>query len=300
MNFDVIYNNASSYKKDLLRLNNLVLKLADEKAKGEPMVAWFRLRNRRIAQVLEPMKQEIEHRIKKENEQIETKELELKALKRAENAIQRNNFNFAQATLSDIESSLRLSNSQSRALEQLNHQRQIVKKEIRVAQNEIEHLEHSVKEVDSVKELFISTPRTKDIDIPSFENAILSINNQIKALDLNVAELKPLPETYDMQIIQSLHEEIRGVVSEIDAKYKMKIFSDAIQTMRIIIHDVGNDRGRKAFNNRSSELLERTRQGIEIFNTKYWQITGQRWERIGRETWGYKTVTPTHQPITNV
>ena len=68
--FGEIHSNAEGYKNDFNELNKLVLRVAEEKAKGEPLVTWFRLRNRRIAQVLDPMKEEVKSKSKYEKRRV--------------------------------------------------------------------------------------------------------------------------------------------------------------------------------------------------------------------------------------
>lgn len=119
----------------------------------------------------------------------------------------------------------------------------------------------------------------------------------IKSCDLNVGTLAPLPESSNEKTLEAHYLEIRTQVHQIDGRYPIRLFLDLRRTLRKIIHDIGNDRGIKAFSNRSIELIETTNQGIGMFNKKYWQITGQHWERVGTNKWGYKKVHPTHERV---
>lgn len=300
--FSDIHSNALGYRNDLNKLNELVLKVAEEKAKGEPLITWFRLRNRRIAQVLNPMQEELKTRSKEEKRKVASISQCFFSLKRVKTLVTSQQYDQANRILNEsveiiLDETIHLSKDTDRSIDQINMIEQRLKSERVKSTNNINYYASAEKNVDRVKDLFSSTRTTKEIDIPAFEEAIHSINTQIKTLDINVPELKQLPATYDKQVINSLHEEIRSVVQSIDSRYTMKLFSKSIRTIRIIIHDVGNDRGKRAFKNRSNELLTYTNEAVETFNTKYWQITGQRWERVGRNQWGYRGVKPTHQKI---
>lgn len=300
--FGDIHSNAEGYRNDLSRLNELVLKVAEEKAKGEPLVTWFRLRNRRIVQVLNPMQEELKKRIKDEKRKVASISQCTFSLKRVRSLVESQQYEQASRILNEslemiIDETIHLANDTDRSIEQISSVEQRLKSERVKSTNNINYYVSAEKNVTRVKDLFSSTRTTKEIDIPAFDEAIKSINTQIKMLDINVPELKNLPETYDKQVINSLHEEIRATVKLIDSRYPMKLFAKSVRTIRIIIHDVGNDRGKRAFNNRSNELITYTNEAIDTFNTKYWQITGQRWERVGRNQWGYRGVKPTHPKV---
>lgn len=291
--FSQIHDNASGYRNDFLELKQLCIQVSNEKAKGEPMVAWFRLRNRRIAQVLEPMKKELQDRIKKESN-IEGME----NIKKAKNAIKRNEVIAAQKIVN--EQDIKLSNNPDEALSDLNNLERETKKAQDRAANNVTYYRKAIQNVDSVINMFTSTKRTKDIDYERFSSAIASINHQKRTLDIDVPDLKELPGTYDKSVIDNLHGKIRAVVARIDGRYPMKLFSEAVRVNRLIIHAVGNDRGRKAFMNRANELDKHVNKAIDTFNGKYWQITGQRWEKIARDKHGYKTVRPTHSKVKSI
>lgn len=300
--FSEIHDNAVGYRNDFEELNRLIIQLANEKAKGDPLVSWFRLRNRRIAQVLDPMKKELELMIRKESERGERLRNSLEAVKKAKIAVQNNQVINAQRILGEqveniTEENIKLSRDPDAALDQLSNVERAIKKERIRINNNVSYYHSASKNADRVKEIFSSARRAKDIDYETFSRAINSINQQKKMLDIDVPDLKELPETYDKNVISALHGQIRAVVARIDSRYPMKLFAAAVRTNRIIIHDVGNDRGRKAFNNRSEELVKNTNEAINTFNNKYWQITGQRWERVGRNRHGYKTVAATHPKI---
>lgn len=291
--FSQIHDNASGYRDDFLELKQLCEQVSNEKAKGEPMVTWFRLRNRRIVQVLDPMKKELQDRIKKESN---TEDLE--NIKKAKNAVKSNQISLAQRIIN--EQDIKLSNNPDEALNDLNNLEREKNKEKDRAANNISYYKKAIQNTDSVKNLFTSTRRTKDIDYEMFSSAISSINHQKRTLDIDVPDLKELPDTYDKSVIDDLHGKIRAVVSRVDSRYPMKLFAAAVRVNRVIIHDVGNDRGRRAFMNRANELERHVNEAIDMFNNKYWQITGQRWERIGRNRHGYKSVGATHSKIKSI
>lgn len=300
--FGEIHGNAEGYRNDFSRLNELVLQVAQEKAKGEPLVAWFRLRNRRIAQVLDPMKEEVQSRIKDEKKKITMIRQSFSTSKKVTSLVEREQFEQAEHILNEVTEELfddttHLKRDIDASKEEINRMERQLKTERGKASATITDYHVVIKNVEQTKELFSSTRTTKEIDISAFHDAIQRINHHIERLDIDVPELKGLPETYDKQVTASLHEEIRTVIQAIDSRYTMKLFAKPLKTVRTVIHDVGNDRGRKAFQNRSKEILEGVNEALEIFNTKYWQITGQRWERVGRNQWGYKAVKATHPKI---
>lgn len=300
--FSEIRENALAYKNGLNNLNNLVLELSAEKQKGEPLVTWFRLRNRRVAQVIEPAIQELKQRIKDDKKRVANISKSSFSLKRVTNLVESQQIDLANRFLNEsiekiLEDSIVLFKNIDASIEQLESVKQDLKSEQNKAINNINYYSSSEKKLEKIKELLLSTRTTKDIDIPAFTEAINIVNDLIKILDIDVPEMKQLPDTFDKNKVQSLHDDIRSVIREIDSIYKMKLFADSIRVVRIIIHDVGNDRGRRAFNKRSEELLETTEEAVQKFNEKYWQITGQRWQRIAREQWGYVNVRATHQPI---
>lgn len=302
--FSQIYDNALGYRNDFQKLNKLVLELANEKSKGDPLVSWFRLRNRRVVQVLDPMKRELDDRIKKEATRAEELQSGLEAVKKARINVQNNQLSNAQKILSEqvenvLDEKITLRNPDE-AMDRLASLENTLKKERTKSNNDAGYYKMVSKNVDSAKELFTSTRRTKDMDLEAFSAAISSINHQKNTLDIDVPDLKELPDTYDKNYIADLHLKIRAVVAQIDSRYPMKLFADAVRTNRIIIHDVGNDRGKRAFTNRSEELVRYTNEAIEKFNNKYWQITGQRWERVGTNRHGYRSVKATHSRISKI
>ncbi|STE38057.1 hypothetical protein [Enterococcus mundtii] len=88
----------------------------------------------------------------------------------------------------------------------------------------MKYLEKVLRDIESTIDLFASTKRTKDIDIDEFSTAISVINKEKNDLDLQLPDLKELPETYSKTVVENLHDQIRMKISDIDARYNMKIF----------------------------------------------------------------------------
>ncbi|MBC2242407.1 hypothetical protein [Listeria booriae] len=296
--FSDIYANARGYRDDFLKLNNLVQQLSSEKAKGDPLVSWFRLRDRRVNEVLEPMQIELRNRIKKLEREMNEDEANIELLNKARNAIANDNMELANRITRDFD--VEIAKNSDEAYVQLGSLQKVIEKRKIICSDDILRCKECMKDTRRAKTTFLSARRTKEIDRASFSVAIRSINDWRSSLDIDVPELKELPESYDVANVSSLHEQIRATVGNIDSRYKMKIFASPIRTVRTIIHDVGNDRGKKAFANRSNELLSNVNESIDIFNKKYWQITGSRWERIGTNQHGYRLVPPTHTEIPKI
>lgn len=297
--FDVIYNNAHGYRDDLEELNNVVNQLITEKQKGEPLVSWFRQRNRQIAQVLDPMREKIEKKKSEETSRGEELSNALDKIKRAKSEIEDNEKEHAQQILStdDNLNEIRLSTHTRQAIEQLDTKQKQVQKEHSSLHINDEYYNEVIKNCERVKELFSNTRHAVDINVTEFSNAIDSINRQKNRLDIDVPDLKQVPETYDSSLITSLHDKIREIVSVIDSRYPMGIYEKPKKVVRIIIHDVGNNRGHRAFKNRSNELISNTNESISLFNGKYWQITGIKYE--GRKLIP-RAVGASHSKIPNI
>ncbi|STE38056.1 hypothetical protein [Enterococcus mundtii] len=101
MQFSVIHENAQGYRNDFKELHDLLLQLSEEKGKGKPLVSWFRLRNRRIAQVLKPMHSEVSQLIRKERKKEEYYLEALDGLIQAKRAVEGNKITYAEIILSE-------------------------------------------------------------------------------------------------------------------------------------------------------------------------------------------------------
>lgn len=305
MQFSVIHENAQGYRDDFKALYNLLIMVSEEKGKGGPLVSWFRLRNRRVAQVLKPMEAEVRDRIKFEEKKEEYYLESLQGLTQAKRAAEENKITLAEIILTEkvanhFKIDTHLPKEKNESLQRLNSLESQIKKKFSLLENNVNFLKKVLRDVEWTIELFTSTKRTKDIDIDEFSAAISVINKEKNDLDLQLPDLKELPETYNKEVIENLHEQVKEQVSNIDGRYYMRIFDKPRKKLRTIIHDVSNDRGMKAFSNRANEIEELTNESLDIFNKKYWQITGQRWERIGTNQHGFRTVNATHDEIEKI
>lgn len=297
--FDRIYQNAYGYRNDMIELNNLIQQLSNEKGKGNPVVAWFRLRDRRVNDIVEPMREEMKIRIKSVQDQMNKLEEIENDLEKAKNKVLGNNIEDAKKTMLNYE--VYLSASHAEAESQIDKLLKKHKNKVLKLENEIEQYKKCANYTERAQNILTSARKTKEIDHDAFSEAIKNINDWKRKLDIDVPEMKELPESYNDEDISNLHNQIREVVARLDGRYKMRIFAAPMRTVRIIIHDVGNDRGKKAFANRSRELISNCNESIDIFNRKYWQITGLRWQHIEFDgACDYVPVTPTHAKIPNI
>ncbi|MDR0289106.1 MAG: hypothetical protein LBH78_03580 [Rickettsiales bacterium] len=300
--FDDIHENVEGYKKDVEILSQTLEDVCQEKQKNADLVAWFRLRKRMIKQSLEPMQSEIDDRISQSKNNIKAVSNASDELKRIKNQIDSENERRLERKLEEVlneipyESSP-LTSKLNFSLEEINSNIAISERILEQIQVEQDSYKKALQEMDQIINFFRGIRKASDIDVNLSSEYINQSNVMIKKFNLKAGTLEPLPETYDPKEMEERYLEIREQVHQIDGRYPMRLFLDLRRTLRKIIHDVGNDRGIKAFSNRSSELIETTNQGIDMFNKKYWQITGQRWERIGTNKHGYKKVHPTHDKI---
>lgn len=296
--FDDIYENARGYRQEMIELNQLVQQLSDEKAKSDPVVAWFRLRYRRINEVIEPMKIEIDKRIKQIEYNLNRVEETKNDLMVAKSSALNGNLVEAKRIAGeyDIET-INNSNEIIAQIDKLNNKNE--KSQIKL-EEEFEKHKECATYIRSAQSIINYARKAKEIDHASVSEAIRRINDWKKTLDIDVPDMKELPAGYKDEAVENLHIQIRAVVARLDNRYKMRIFAAPMKIIRIIIHDVGNDRGKKAFANRSRELMSACNESIDIFNNKYWQITGQRWQHVefdGR--CDYVSVKATHPKIPN-
>src|SRR5699024_11642690 len=121
--------------------------------------------------MIEPMKKELQDRIKKESN-IEGME----NIKKAKNAIKRNEVSAAQKIVN--EQDIKLSNNPDEALNDLNNLERETKKVQDRAANNVTYYRKAIQNVDSVINMYTSTKRTKDIDYERFSSSIASIDKQ--------------------------------------------------------------------------------------------------------------------------
>lgn len=301
--FDDLHKNIVEYKQAAIQLSDLCLQVSSEKAKGQQMVYWFRGRNRRINQVLIPLEEEAKRLQKQTLEFLNDCRDAKIAIQRASNLVEREESDQAQALIErdvsphfEVGFDLRYDAQEKREL--LSSLDQTINREMADAQTDIEYYKEVEQVAKRAIDVFQTPKKTVDVDYDEFERTIREVNEKKNGADIDLPDLQSLPTEYiNKTVINNLHERIRELVSQIDSLFPRWVMKEVKPCIRKIIHDVGNDRGQKAFTNRSSELLSATNKGIETFNNKYWQITGQRWERVGTNKHGYRTVKPTHEAI---
>lgn len=302
MRFDDIYINAEGYRKEFQELYRLLIQVSEEKSKIKPLVSWFRLRNRKISKVINPMILEVQERIKKEKDREQSLVDFIRYLSNAKFLIKNDKIMFVEITLQknlfkQFNLDLRFPDKKRNVIQWLTDiekEMLTIKKKIEMRKKEYKTFINTLEES---KELFQITKRTKDIDREKFIKVIQSVNNGKQNLGIKGEELEEIPDSYSEQIMEELYKEIRKIVAQIDSRYPMKIYLDSRKILRKVIHDISNDRGTNAFLNRANEIEIFTSKAIKMFNRKYWQITGQRWERIGTQKHGYQTVPTTHSPL---
>lgn len=122
------------------------------------------------------------------------------------------------------------------------------------------------------------------------------INANIRKADVDLNEILEVP-IVNKNAITSEYDPLREEIAKVKGyEPRQHKFDGAIKVLNTLGNDISHNRGVKAFNNRSGELLELVNDRLNWFNTTYWQITGRRWEKQGKE-YGYSKVTPTNQPI---
>lgn len=305
MNFSVVYDNARGYRNDFKELYDLLIQLSREKEKDKRLVSWFRLRKRRINQILKPMQIEIKRRIKEEQKKMELSFKVLDGLNQFKDIVGENKTAYNEEILNEtltefLENIAHITKEKCKSVKKLNNLEFQVKNYLSVSQNNIEYLEKVLLDIESAIKLFLSIKRTKEIDIDEFSMVIRVVNEINDDLGLQILNIQELPETSNEAIIKKLYEKIKTKISEIDTRYDMKIFKKPKERLRIISHDISNDRGMRAFNNRANEIKQLTNDSITIFNMKYWQITGKRWEKVGTNKHGYRSVNATHDKIEKI
>lgn len=306
--FDQIHENAQGYKKGFEELVDLLDDLVHEKVKIASLVRWFRRRKGILNKTLEPLKIELS-KGNKENEEaiIETREV-VTLVKRAIAMIEDREidglnaiFRRIQVIFDDDFGLLRTSNTMAQ-LNQLEELRALYEKNLAFfikKGSENEEYNSFKNTVNQLEDLVYSAKHAKDLDAESINLRINAVNNFINKHDINVPRFwTKVPDDFNKQAIDKLEDEISSKISVIRNRYPMDIFKDPLSVVTRIAHDVSADRGYLAFERRSEELSTATEESVKIFNSKYWQITGQRWQRVGSANkHGYVNVKPTHSSI---
>lgn len=163
----------------------------------------------------------------------------------------------------------------------------------------IDTLSSIIRDLEEPREALFNTTGAKAIETGQVEmwQGFIESFNQIANENESGADLEPLESAGDPSAIESLREELKSAIEQIRALYPMKIYGDLMNIVTKIAHDISAKRGARAFNNRIEEVTESANTGTEIFNAKYWQISGVRHQHIGHRTVGEKQVGATHSPV---
>lgn len=132
---------------------------------------------------------------------------------------------------------------------------------------------------------------------PEINNLIRSLNNEINKLDLNVTKVPELPETVNDSVVRGIYNRIKSEINQVKSLYPQSKFENSMRVIRMISHDISENRGHQAFTNRKMALVQETNQALSYFNSHTWQVSGKRWERISGHSHGFKKVAATHSPV---
>lgn len=135
--------------------------------------------------------------------------------------------------------------------------------------------------------------------LAEWQDFVIRFNNVASQYDTNV-RLESISDAGVSSNIEDLHENIHEHINSLKGIYEMKTFADLREAVNRLARDVSDSRGYRAFSNRIEELETSANAGVERFNSTYWQITGQRWERKNGTVHGYTSVTPTHEPVEKI
>lgn len=165
--------------------------------------------------------------------------------------------------------------------------------------SKIDNLSAIIRDLEEPREALFNTSGANAIETGQVEmwQGFIESFNQIANENDSGANLEPLESAGDPTAIENLREELKGSIEQIRGLYPMKIYADLMNAVTKIAHDISAQRGARAFNNRIEEVTESANSSTEIFNSKYWQITGVRHQHIGHRTVGEKQVGATHSPV---
>lgn len=163
----------------------------------------------------------------------------------------------------------------------------------------IDRLSTLIKQLEAPREALLNTSGAEVIKTGQVEmwQGFIESFNQIANENESGANLEPLESAGDPTTIESLHEELKGAIEQIRGLHPMGIYSDLLSTVTKIAHDISAKRGARAFSNRIEEVTESANSCTQIFNSKFWQISGVRHQHIGHRTVGEKQVGATHAPV---
>lgn len=120
-----------------------------------------------------------------------------------------------------------------------------------------------------------SLKHAKEINIVKINKLIMKVN------DSKLVIVEPVNPNYDIKIIKKLANKAIRVCDKIKKRYLMNIFIEPIDTSEIIRSKIINKGSATILYKKSAELFNKTNNAIEIFNKKYWQVSGKRWQRTG-------------------
>lgn len=307
--FNDIYAETDKYKRGFSHLCEVLADLSAEKEKNAPVVAWFRTRRRLMNGTLEPLKIEINAKSKASSDESEINLL-IDLTNRAIGAIEDGESSEYKALTKRIDHiygmelgfNKRSNRERLEVLESVLSNFQETRKQM--SKNGALNYKGLNEQIDALTTLIEDTPHATDLDVETINALISNINGAIKQDDFNVPSMREIPMGASNDRIDNLEDVARSAVEVIDSLVPMTKFNEAKGQIRLVIHDLGNNRGSRAFENRINGIIDAANKSIEYFNTHYWQISGQRWETIawngGSRVFGYKPVAVTHSPINEI
>lgn len=303
--FDDIYNNALEHKVLAKKLIVLLENAISEKALFQEVVSWFRGKNRYLNKIITPTLEEIDKQTKALNIEHDLFLDIFNVKSDVLNLIADNRYEEAQKLIeAKVEETfnrkIKLTDYKNEMDSFLSSLEDEAVLELKDIEQTLEIYKQETKHILGLEDMLINLKSSKDIHFFTLYSSIENFNEAKKKLEIDLPDIPELPTDADETRVEELHSEIRNVISEIDSLYPMKLFSSQKRILRKIIHDVGNERGCKAFENRLNELITNTNFSINQFNSKYWQITGKRWERVSKNAHGYRTVKATHESIAKI
>lgn len=294
--FDTIYNNCLGYRNEYEQLISHIFIVINEKQKQAPLISWFRQRRRIANRILDPACFDLAERIK--NSQKDTANSIL-LINKALEALEDNN---REQTILFLK---RLNERSSIDIQMFSDNR-VITEFLELEKNKLltnqAHVEDTymktIKHIQKINDTIMSANHAKDIDISAFTKSINDFLRIREQLNIDVEQIPQIPLEFNQKVIEDQYAIMRDLIKKIDSRYPMKLFKNCWHIERLIIHDISNDRGQRAFKNRAVSLMNYANDAITTFNEKYWQITGQRWEKRGPENmYSYVSVKATHSNI---
>lgn len=305
--FDDIYGNALDHRDLAEQLGVLLEKAIFEKRLFQEVVSWFRGRNRYLNKIILPALDELNKMERKKKKSIENLQEAKASLPEILNLVADHRYEEAQKKFDlkigepfDLDTHLIDYRYDIDAY--LKDLEEDIEDLLKQAVEDIETYRDQKEDIEILKESLSKLTSSKEINTWKLFHEVDDFNQIKNELEIDLPDIPELPNYMSISEnrIRTVHSEIRALISEMDSLYPMKLFETQKRCLRKIIHDVGNERGRKAFENRRNELITSTNFSVTQFNFKYWQITGKRWERVSTNAHGYRSVKATHQPIKEI